>query len=215
MANENDISGLYSFRMTSDNNGDDNGKKFLCCILSFILSILFLIVSIFWVLDSPVRMVYYNYSEKIPITLPDQQIFIDTNQFFACECVMYNLTFIIISPCLFSITSNNTTYNVTNITNANDGLYYANVTDNDGGINYFDMTITLRSNILKDNITHDLVINGYYGTLSISPIALLYSIPMIVSLIIMIYSLYKITYYCRIRNMVRKEYLTSTLVFHL
>lgn len=213
---EQDITGQYSFKMTNDNIENENGKKFLCCILSFTLSILFLIVSIFWLLNGPVHMVYYNSSEKIPITLPDQQIFIDTDRLFACECVMYNLTFVIMSPYLFSITSSNT-YNMTNITHGNNGLYYANVTDNSGinGINYFDMIITLKTNNIQTNNTQDLMISGSYGTFVVSPIALLYSIPILISIVVMVYSLWKITYYYRLKNMIRNEYLSSALVFSL
>lgn len=217
---EEDIKNQYSFNPTNDRTDDDNGKKLLCSILTFILSILFLIVSIFWILNSPVKMEYYNISSEIPITLPDQQVFIDTDHFFACDCVMYNITFSIISPYLFSVSSNQT-YNITNITYEN-GLYHAIVTDNDNGINYFDMTISLSNKFVinydtkkYNTIKYNITINGSYGTFVIAPIALAYSIPLIMSIVVMIVSLYKMGYYCRIKKMIRNEYLTSSLIFSL
>jgi len=208
-----DITKQYSFKMTNDMAEDDNGKKLLCCILTFILSILFLIVSIFWILNSPVKLEYYNITEKIPITLPDQQVFIDTYHFFACECVMYNITFNITSPYLFSVSSNQT-YNITNITYEND-LYRTIVTDNDNGINYFDMTISLKDNTNNNITKQNMTIYGSYGRFVIAPIALVYSIPLIISFVVMFTSLYKMGFYCRIKNMIRNEYLSSSLIFSL
>lgn len=187
-------------------------KSLLCSLATCIITSLIFGLMIYYLTTIPPNFNFMNVTKGYNIEFPNETIEIDTDTILNCGqsdtsiCdPMYNLLFIINYVEPFSVTS---TYDYTHSKLIyNNGTYSMNVSYPYGNqqIDYFSMIVRIYSNqSLK--YSQKLVVNTEYNYYGKSLIAIMFSLPILLAIFVIIYTLVTSIRYCHI---IRKNILLS------